>query len=147
MVLRLPRSRLGWLVRCGVSIVVAAGGVAVALGCDHYWQSKLAPVPIVGGGYPALTAPAFSSVEGDLEFGAMPFLVLAVVALLLGARASVVVAAALLAALTVWEYRANAHATSSTGGLVFLWSWVVGVPLALAAVVADTAWPSRSHAP
>jgi hypothetical protein len=141
MRLRLPRSRAGWFSRCGVSIAIAAGGVALSLGCDHYWQSTIEPVRVVGGGYPPITAAAFDSVAGDFLFAAMPFFVLAVVTLLLGARVFAVLAIALFVVLTLWEYRTNAHDSSSTASLVFLWSWFAGVPLAIAAGVADTAWP------
>lgn len=141
MRLRLPRSRVGWFLRCGVSIAIAAAGVGLSLGFDHYWQSKIAPVPVVGGGYPPITAPAFDSIAGDLLFAAMPFFALAVVTLLLGARVFALLAVGLLVVLTLWEYRTNAHDSSSTASLVFLWSWFGGVPLAIAAGVADTAWP------
>jgi hypothetical protein len=141
MRLRLPRSRLGWFLRCGVSIVIAAAGVGLSLACDHYWQSKIEPVPVVGGGYPPITAPTFASITVDVLFAAMPFFALAVVALLVGARVFAVLAVGLLAVLTLWEYRTNAHDSSSIPGLVFLWSWFGGVPLAIAAGVADAAWP------
>jgi hypothetical protein len=126
-----------------VSLVIAAAGVGVSLGCDHYWQTKTEPVPVVGGGYPPITPPAFDSVAGDLLFAAMPFFALALVTLLLGARVFAVLALGLLVILTVWEYRTNANDSSSTAGVVFLSSWFVGVPLAIAAGVADTAWPWR----
>ncbi len=81
MKLRLPNSVLGWVARCATSIIVAAIGISVVLGCDHYWQSKIASVPIVGGGYPPITVPAFNSITGDLLFGALPFVALAVATL------------------------------------------------------------------
>jgi|SRR6266700_77347 len=141
MRLRLPSSPRGWLVRCGVSVAIAAAGVGFSFGCDHYWQTKIPPVQIVGGGYPPIAAPTFDSVAADLLFAAMPFFALAVVTFLFGARVFAVLTVALLAALTLWEYRANAHNSSSTAGLVFLWSWFGGIPLAIAAGIADTAWP------
>jgi hypothetical protein len=122
----LPKSPLGWVARCGVSVAIAAIGVGLALGADHYWQSKIPPVQVVGGGYPPITARAFDSISGDLLFGALPFLGLAVATLLLGARVFSLLAVMLLGVLTLWEYRANAHDTSSTAGLVFGWSWLGG---------------------
>ena len=97
---------------------------------------------VVGGGYPPITAPTFDSVTGDLLFAAMPFFALAVVTLLFGARAFALLAVGLLVILTLWEYRTNAQDSSSTFGLVFLWSWFGGVPFAIAAGVADRTWRS-----
>lgn len=120
--------------------MIAAAGVGLALGCDRYWQSSV-PAQIVGGGYPQATAPAFDTIAGDLLFGAMPFFALALVTLLSGARVFAILCVGLLGLLTVWEYRTDAHDPSSTAALVFLSSWAVGIPLALAAGVADAAWP------
>jgi hypothetical protein len=139
MTLPLPRSPLGWSIRCGVSIAIAATGVALSLSRDHYWQSKIPPIRIVGGGYPPITAPTFNSVTGDLLFAAMPFFALAVATLLFGVRVFALLAVPLLGLLTVWEYRTNAHDTSSTAGLVFLWSWVGGGFIVAAAVGIDEA--------
>jgi hypothetical protein len=144
--LRLPTSLAGWLGRAGVSLVIAAIGVATALGCDHYWQSQIPPQQVVGGGYPPITAPAFGSVVGDLLFGALPFVVLAAAVLLFGGRVFVVLALAFLVVLTIWEYLANATDSSSTAALVFLGSWSFGLPVVLGAVFADAAWRSRRAA-
>jgi hypothetical protein len=107
------------------------------LGCDHYWQSKIPPQQIVGGGYPAITAPMFNSVTGDLLFGAMPFVVLAGVALISRGRLLVALEFSILVVLTVWEYRANAGDSTSTAGIVFLWSWFAGIAIVVAAIVHD----------
>jgi hypothetical protein len=138
-----PGSKINWFLRVVSSVVIAAVGVAVALGCDHHWQTKIPDQQIVGGRYPPITAPAFSSVSADLQFAAVPFFVLAVLSFMLGGRILVALGTVALVAMTVWEYQANATSTSSTAGLVFLFSWFVGIPLALTVSALDavvTGW-------
>jgi hypothetical protein len=147
MVVRLPVLLGQWVARLLLALVVAGSGAAVCLANDHYWQSKITPIPIVGGGYPPIRAPAFDSIGGDLLLVAIPFYVLAALVVVFNTRIlAAVIALAALVYLTVLEYRWNATSDSSTAPIVFLWSWFGGIPIVAVVAALDAIARARWRA-
>src|SRR5205085_3412107 len=87
---------------------IAAIGVAAAIGFDEYWSKH--------GSYGGSV-----SLGGDLAFGALPFLLLGVLASVYASTYLPWVAVAGLLVLTYFEYKSNATTDSSTA--VSHWSW------------------------
>ena len=113
------------------AIVVAGLGAAVCLANDAYRQSR------------SPATPAFDSVTGDLGLVAFPFYLLAAGLILSHARVhAVALAFAVLTVLTWYEYRwYHGHESSSTAGLAFVGSIMLGVPIAVGALILD--WLTR----
>ena len=125
-----PTSGRARLVRVGHGAGIAAIGVAAAIGFDEYWSTH--------GSYGGSV-----SLGGDLVFGAMPFLLLGVIAIVYGSTYLPWVAVAGLLVLTYFEYKSNATTDSSTASLAFLGSWFIGVPIAVAAPLIESAFRQR----
>lgn len=129
-------SRERW--RIGGAALAAFGGALLCLGLDHYWQSKLPDVKVCCG-YPPLQPSAFESWKGDLTLIALPFFLLAGLILFAGLRkvAAAIILIALVV-LTTLEYRWDHTGTESANtGLVFVWSFTLGVPLCLVVFAID----------
>jgi hypothetical protein len=120
-----PTAHSGWAVRIGLPIVVAAIGVAGSIGLDAYWQSRVPNGSV--------------SYVGDLLFSALPFLVLALLMFMSGCLTVPWVGAVALLVLTYYENRSNAKADTSTAGLVFLGSWIIGIPISALSVAVEAA--------
>jgi hypothetical protein len=124
-----PQSVRGWTFRIGLPAFVAGVGVAGSVGLDAYWQSRVSNGSV--------------SYVGDLLFAAVPFFVLAALMFMSGCFYAPLAGAMALLALTYFENRANATSDSSTAGLVFLWSWLGGLPLAGAVVGVEAEFRER----
>ena len=119
----------------GLIVIV---GAVLCLANDRYWQSKVPPLEIIGGGYPPIQPPTFDSVLGDLVLVAFPFYLLAAMVLITRVhRLAVAAAFAALTVLTVFEFRWDHLTDSSTASLAYLAALIYGIPIVVLAVVLD----------
>lgn len=124
--------------RVVLASAIAFGGAVFCVATHRYSASTIPDTPTLGG-YPDIPAPKWRhSILFDIAFMAVPFYCLAWLLLVTRTRLLACVPSLVgVVALTIFVYCADVQAERSTGSLVYGWSLLAGVPIALAPLLWD----------